>query len=162
MMKPRATLVKQIETKKKSLDRAVQDCQEDAQTQQKEIFSRILQKMAPMIVKHAQDNGFQLIVDTSNPWPQSPVLWYGEGGDITKAIVDAYNASVGCAGSAPTGAPAAKAPAEAAQRSLQLPQHHPSSFSRHRVCRESSRQAAPKRGLFSLLHGVRRRRFWCP
>ena len=43
----RATLVKQIETKKKSLDRAVQDAQEDAQNQQKEIFQRILQKMAP-------------------------------------------------------------------------------------------------------------------
>jgi len=50
----RATLVKQIETKKKSFDRAVQDAQEDAQNQQKEIFQRILQKMAPVIVKHAQ------------------------------------------------------------------------------------------------------------
>ena len=35
----RATLVKQIETKKKSLDRAVQDFQEDGQNQGKEIFS---------------------------------------------------------------------------------------------------------------------------
>ena len=51
----RATLVKQIETKKKSFDRSVQDAQEDAQNQQKEIFQRILQKMAPVIVKHAQD-----------------------------------------------------------------------------------------------------------
>ncbi len=32
----RATLVKQIETKKKSFDRSVQDAQEDAQNQQKE------------------------------------------------------------------------------------------------------------------------------
>src|SRR5580700_8454707 len=46
----RASLVKQIETKKKSFDRAVQDAQEDAQNQQKEIFQRILQKMAPVIV----------------------------------------------------------------------------------------------------------------
>jgi outer membrane protein len=104
----RATLVKQIETKKKTLERAVQDFQEDGQNQGKEIFSRILQKMAPTIVKYAQDNGFQLIVDTSNQWPQSQVLWSGEGVDITKAIVDSYNVSSGVP--APAAAPA-KAPA---------------------------------------------------
>jgi len=103
----RATLVKQIETKKKSLDRAVQDFQEDGQNQGKEIFSRILQKMAPTIVKYAQDNGYSLIVDTSNQWPQSPVLWSGEGVDITKVIVDSYNVSSGV----PAPAPTAKAPA---------------------------------------------------
>src|SRR5271165_6230725 len=80
----RAALVKQIETKKKSFDRSVQDAQEDAQNQQKEIFQRILQKMAPSIVKYAQDNGLGMIVDISNPWPQSPVLWANDGVDITK------------------------------------------------------------------------------
>jgi outer membrane protein len=109
----RGTLVKQIETKKKSFDRSVQDAQEDAQNQQKEIFQRILQKMAPVIVKHAQETGFAMIVDTSNPWPQSPILWYGEGGDITKAVVDLYNAQSGVpAPTAPgTPKPAAQKPA---------------------------------------------------
>ncbi|MGA2387552.1 MAG: OmpH family outer membrane protein [Candidatus Sulfotelmatobacter sp.] len=93
----RATLVKQIETKKKSFDRSVQDAQEDAQNQQKEIFQRILQKMAPVIIKHAQESGYAMIVDTSNPWPQSPILWYGDGGDITKAVVDLYNTQSGVA-----------------------------------------------------------------
>ena len=102
----RATLVKQIETKKKSFDRSVQDAQEDAQNQQKEIFQRILQKMAPVIVKHAQESGFAMIVDTSNPWPQSPILWYGEGGDITKAVVDLYNTQSGVPAPAATGAAA--------------------------------------------------------
>ncbi len=92
----RATLVKQIETKKKAFDRAVQDAQEDAQNQQKEIFQRILQKMAPVIVKHAQEAGYGMIVDTSNPWPQSPVLWYdGEKSDITRAVVELYNTQSG-------------------------------------------------------------------
>jgi outer membrane protein len=109
----RATLVKQIETKKKSFDRQVQDAQEDAQNQQKEIFQRILQKLAPVIIKHAQDSGYAMIVDTSNPWPQSPILWYGEGGDITKVVVDAYNVQSGIA--APT--PAATTPKPAAPKS---------------------------------------------
>ena len=103
----RASLVKQIETKKKSFDRSVQDAQEDAQNQQKEIFQRILQKMAPVIVKHAQESGYAMIVDTSNPWPQSPILWYGEGGDITKAVVELYNTQSGVA--APAGATGAAA-----------------------------------------------------
>ena len=110
----RATLVKQIETKKKSLERAVQDFQEDGQNQGKEIFSRILQKMAPTIVKYAQDNGYALIVDTSNQWPQSQVLWSGEGVDITKVIVDAYNVSSGVPAPAATGA--GKAPAKPAPK----------------------------------------------
>ena len=109
----RATLVKQIETKKKSFDRSVQDAQEDAQNQQKEMFQRILQKMAPVIVKHAQGSGFAMIVDTSNPWPQSPILWYGEGGDITKAVVDLYNTQSGVPAPTAPGAtkPAAQKPA---------------------------------------------------
>ena len=106
----RASLVKQIEIKKKSFDRSVQDAQEDAQNQQKEIFQRILQKMAPVIVKHAQEGGYAMIVDTSNPWPQSPVLWYGEGGDITRAVVDLYNTQSGVPAPASTGAAKPTAP----------------------------------------------------
>src|SRR5581483_1295195 len=70
-----ATLRKQIESKQKSFDRSVQDAQEEIGNQQQDIASRILSKMAPLVVKYAQQNGYTLIVDTSKPWPQSPVLW---------------------------------------------------------------------------------------
>jgi len=88
----RGTLVKQIEQKQKSLERAVQDARDDAQNQQNEIAQRILQKMAPMLVKYAGENGFGVIMDTSNPWPNGPVLWAGPAVDITKPVVDTYNA----------------------------------------------------------------------
>lgn len=104
-----ATLKKQIETKQKTFDRSVQDAKEEFGGQQQEIASRILQKLAPMIVKYSQDNGFGMIVDTSNPWPQSPVLWWGEAVDITKPIVEAYNVQSGVpAPAAPTTGAAAK------------------------------------------------------
>jgi len=77
------------------LERAVQDARDDAQGQQNEIAQRILQKMAPIIVKYAGDKGFGVIMDTSNPWPQGPVLWAGPSVDITKAIVEAYNVQSG-------------------------------------------------------------------
>jgi Skp family chaperone for outer membrane proteins len=91
----RGALVKQVEEKQKKLERSVQDARDDAQSQQNEIAQRILQKMAPIIVKYAGDKGFGVIMDTSNPWPQGPVLWAGPSVDITKAIVDAYNVQSG-------------------------------------------------------------------
>jgi outer membrane protein len=91
----RNALMKQVEEKQKRLERSVQDARDDAQSQQNEIAQRILQKMAPIIVKYAGDKGFGLIMDTSNPWPQGPVLWAGPSVDITKAIVDTYNAQSG-------------------------------------------------------------------
>src|SRR5712692_11626031 len=114
----RGTLVKQIEQKQKSFERSVQDARDDATSQQQEIFQRILQKMGPLVLKYAGDNGFGLIIDTSNPWPQGPVVWAGPSVDITKPIVDSYNTQSGvpapkpAAGAKPTGIkPAATAPA---------------------------------------------------
>jgi outer membrane protein len=99
----RATLVKQIENKKKSLDRSVQDAREDAQNQQNEIAQRILQKMAPVLVKYANENGFGVIIDTSQPWPQGPVVWWGAAVDVTKPVVEAFNAQSGVPAPATTG-----------------------------------------------------------
>src|SRR5580704_2786051 len=110
----RGALVKQVEEKQKRLERSVQDARDDAQSQQNEIAQRILQKMAPIIVKYAGDKGFGLIMDTSNPWPQGPVLWAGPSVDITKAIVDTYNAQSGVP--APTRPTTAKPAATGATR----------------------------------------------
>lgn len=103
-----ANLKKQIETKQKSFDRAYQDFQEEAGNAQQDAFGKILQKMAPMIVKYSQENGFTMIVDTSKSWPQSPLLWWGESTDITKAIIDGYNVQSGVP--APPTSGAAKPP----------------------------------------------------
>jgi outer membrane protein len=110
----RANLVKQIETKQKSLDRQLQDAREDAQNQQNEIAQRILQKLGPVLIKYATDNGFGMIVDTSQPWPQSPVVWWGESVDVTKPVVDVYNAQSGVAAPPASSGTARPAPAKPA------------------------------------------------
>jgi outer membrane protein len=110
----KGTLVKQIEGKQKVFDRTSQDAQEDFQNQQGEIGNRILTKMAPMIVKYAGDNGYGIIMDTSQQWPRGPVIWYGQAVDITQAIVEAYNVQSGVpapAAGAPVPKPAAVKPA---------------------------------------------------
>lgn len=114
----RAGLVKQIELKQKTFDRSMQDARDDAQAQQNEIAQKILQKMAPMLVKYANGNGFGLIIDTSNPWPNGPVLWAGPSVDITKPIVDAYNTESGVAAPPPSAPRAGTRPGAGAKTGL--------------------------------------------
>jgi Skp family chaperone for outer membrane proteins len=111
----RGNLVKQIEDKQKRFERAGTDFREDMQAQQNEIAQRILQKMAPMMVKYASDNGYGILLDTSSPWPNGPVVWNNV--EITKPIVDAYNAQSGVPApvrtnpTKPSAGPAASRPA---------------------------------------------------
>jgi outer membrane protein len=103
-----ATLRKQIDSKQKVFERSVQDAREEAQSQQGEIMQRVLAKMAPVIVKYASDNGFGVIIDTSQPWPQGPVVWYGQAVDITQPVVEAYNVKSGVPAPPPSSTGAAK------------------------------------------------------
>jgi len=93
----KTNLEKQIAAKQKALERSMQDTREEFQSQQGEIAQRILAKMAPVIVKYSGDNGFGVIIDTSQPWPQGPVVWYGQAVDITQPVVEAYNVQSGVA-----------------------------------------------------------------
>jgi outer membrane protein len=91
----RANLVKQIDSKQKVLDRDMQDAREEFNNQQNELAQKILQKMGPIVIKYAQDNSFGVLIDTSQQWPQGPVLWNNDAVDVTKAVVDAYNLQSG-------------------------------------------------------------------
>lgn len=93
----RASLVKSIETKQKSLQRSAEDAQNEYQQQGSEIAQRLLQKMAPIIDKYVKTNGYGLLIDSSSQWPQGPVVMTTAQMDITKAIIDAYNAQSGVA-----------------------------------------------------------------
>jgi len=99
----RGNLVRSLETKQKAMQRASEDAQNDYQQQQAEVAQRILQKMAPLIDKFAKDNQYAVLMDVSQPWPQGPVLWFGANADVTKQVVDLYNAQSGVA--APASAP---------------------------------------------------------
>ncbi len=124
----KAALVKQIESKQKSFDRTSQDAQEEFQNQQGEIGNRILTKMAPMIVKYAGENGYGIIMDTSQQWPRGPVIWYGQAVDITQAIVEAYNVQSGVPAPATTaGAKPGVRPATPAAKPATPPAAKPAS-----------------------------------
>jgi Skp family chaperone for outer membrane proteins len=86
-------LIKQIDSKQKSLNRILEDAQGDAQQKQQEIVNRIGQKMLGVLDKYAKDNAFSVVLDVSGQ--QNPVLWAAETVNITPAIVQAYNTESG-------------------------------------------------------------------
>jgi outer membrane protein len=91
----RGELLKQIDAKKKTLQRNYEDANTDIQAQQNEIANRIGQKLVEVLDKYAKDNSFTLILDVSGQ--SSPVLWAASSVDITKPVVEAYNAQSGVA-----------------------------------------------------------------
>ena len=109
----RASLSRQIDSKQKTLSRSQEDAQNDFTEQQNQIVQKILQKLVPIIDKYAKDNALALVMDDSKPWPDSPLLWANPSVDITKAVVDIYNAK----SPASTLSPAPQKPPSTQQRS---------------------------------------------
>jgi outer membrane protein len=103
----RATLVRNLETKQKAMQRSSEDAQNEYQQQQSEIAQRILAKMGPVIEKFVKDNQYALLMDVSQQWPQGQVLVWSPAVDVTRQVVDLYNAQSGVA--APASSSSSKA-----------------------------------------------------
>jgi len=103
-------LYKSIETKKKSLQREVEDAQADLEADQQKLLQQLGQKILAVIEKYSRDNGITMVVDVSSP--QTPVLYASPSIDITKEIIELYDKNTAGAGSAPASPrPAGPAPA---------------------------------------------------
>ena len=111
----RASKAKQIDDKKKQIQRTGEDAQNDYQQQMQEIFSRVAQKVDQTLNGYAQQNGYTLVIDESEQQQQAPtVLYAAQNIDITRAIVESYNTKSGvpappvpAGGAAPGAAPGA-------------------------------------------------------
>jgi outer membrane protein len=103
----RATRLKSIDDKQKSLQRQAEDAQNDYQSAMGETYNQLAQKVDEVLVAYAQQNGFSVVIDASAQ--QSPVIWAAPTTDITQAIITAYNAKSGVP--APANVPSAPAPA---------------------------------------------------
>jgi Skp family chaperone for outer membrane proteins len=106
----RNSRVRSATEKQKSLQRSAEDFQNEVQTAEQEILNRLGKKMLDVLEKYARENGFAVVMDVSNP--QTPVLYANPGTNITKNLIEAYNAE--SPASAPAAKPAATKPAGAA------------------------------------------------
>ncbi len=106
----RNSRVRSATEKQKNLQRSAEDFQNEVQQAEQEILNRLGKKMLDVLEKYAKTNGYAVVMDVSNP--QTPVLYANPGTNITKSLVDAYNAESPVA--APATKPAATKPAGAA------------------------------------------------
>jgi len=109
-------MARDLEVKQKSLQRSLEDAQQEYQGQQTELVNRIGGKLMEVLDKFAKSNGFTVILDVSSQ--QSPVLWAGAQTDVTQEIATAYNSQSGIAAPASTtpSAPSATRPSAAVTR----------------------------------------------
>jgi outer membrane protein len=112
----RGNRVRLATEKQKTLQRNAEDFQNEVQTAEQEILNRLGKKMLDVLEKYAKDNGYAVVMDVSNP--QTPILYANPGTNITKNLIDAYNAQSPAAASAPkpAGSNAARQPGAAVSR----------------------------------------------
>jgi outer membrane protein len=89
----RDSRLRTIDEKTKSLQRSAEDAQNEASGAMNDMYQQLAQKVYAVLETYSQQNQFTLVLDTSAQ--QTPVLWAPPSSDITKAVVDAYNAKSG-------------------------------------------------------------------
>ena len=82
-------LQRQIDAKTKNFNRDMEDAQAEFEAEQQKLVNDLGGKLMQVIDKYAQQNGFSVILDVSNP--QTPVLYASNTVDITKDIIDIYD-----------------------------------------------------------------------
>ena len=105
----RDSRLKTIDEKTKSLQRTAEDAQNEASSAMSDMYQALAQKVYVILDTYAKQNQFTLVLDASNQ-QNSPVLWASPSTDITKAVVDAYNAKSGVPPQPAAGAPSAPRP----------------------------------------------------
>jgi outer membrane protein len=89
----RASRSKDIDTKKKQLDRDVEDARNDFQQQMQDLYQALASKVYDVMQTYAEKEGYTLVLDISEQ--QSPVLFASNSANITKQVIDAYNLKSG-------------------------------------------------------------------
>lgn len=106
--------LKTIDEKTKDLQRQAQDDQSDMNSEMQDAYGALAPKVGAVLEAYAKQQGYTLVLDgTPQQNTQSSILWFSQGTDITKAVVDAYNEKSGV--SAPSAAPARTTPRSSAR-----------------------------------------------
>lgn len=108
----RSSRSKTLAEKQKAAQRLAEDAQNDFQQQMQQLFGGVAGKVGAVLDSYAKEQGYTLVVDTTEQQQQAPVVvWAAPGIDISKAIVDAYNVKSGVPAPPAAPRPTASAPA---------------------------------------------------
>lgn len=106
-------LMRDIDTRTKSFNRAVEDAQAELDQEQNRLLNELGGKMLAVLDKYARDNGYAVILDVSAQ--NTPVLFAASGIDVTQDVVGLYDKNAPSAAPATSGG-AAAAPATSTPR----------------------------------------------
>ena len=106
----RATRTKAIDDKEKQLQRDAEDAQSNFQQDMQELYNGLASKVYDTLASYAKEHDYTLVLDIAQQ--QTPVLYASESTNITKAVIDAYNAKSGVPAppAEPAGTPSAPTP----------------------------------------------------
>lgn len=98
----RESRTRSIDEKEKTLQRDGEDASSDYQQQMQQTYQQLAEKVYGTVTSYATQNGFGVVLDASASQQQLPtVLWASPATDITKAVIEAYNAKSGVPAPAP-------------------------------------------------------------
>ena len=104
----RASRLRAIDTKEKTLNRDAEEASQAYQADLQEAYGKVAQKVNVVMRKYVEDNGYTLLLDVSGQ--QTPVMWATSkvNTDVTQVVVDAYNTSSGVTAPPPSAPSAAR------------------------------------------------------
>lgn len=111
-----------IDSKKKQLERDNEDLQNDVRQEMQELYATLASKVYDVLQGYVEQQGFTVVIDATASQQQQTVLYVAPSADITKAIIDAYNAKSGVP--APPAGAGVDAPRPAARPAVHRPAAH--------------------------------------
>jgi len=106
----KARLAREGDQMTRAYQRKQQESQDDFNDAQQEVVNRIGRKMMEVLDKHAKENGYAIVFDTSSQ--QTPVIYAANQIDVTQEIIRLYDQNYPVkTGSSTTPKPAAPKPA---------------------------------------------------
>ena len=112
----RASRARALDLKQKQYQRDGEDASNAYNADVQEAIGKVAQKLGPVVMKYVQQNGYTMLLDNNGQQQGGLTLMWAPGTDISKEVVDAYNASSGVAAPAPS-APSATRPSTGAPAS---------------------------------------------
>lgn len=85
----RNQLTREIEGKKKRLERDMSDARDELAAEQQRFLQGLGQRMIALIEKYAKDKGYTLVLDVSNP--NTPILYASPAIDLTQEIITQFD-----------------------------------------------------------------------
>jgi outer membrane protein len=109
----RASRARAIDVKQKQYQRDGEDATNSYNADVQEAIGKVAQKLGPVVMKYVQQNGYTMLLDNNGQQQGGLTLMWAPGTDISKEVVDAYNAASGVAAPTPSAPSATRPPSSA-------------------------------------------------